>query len=57
MSSRPLLNLVVVMSVFWIVAALFWPRVVLYYFTIVGGILALIGIGYDVKRHIDNWRP
>lgn len=57
MSSRPLLNLVLVMIFFWILAALFWPRAVFYYFTIAGGILALIGIGYDVKRHINNWRP
>lgn len=54
MSSRPLLNLVFVMIAFWILAALFWPRAVLYYFTIAGSILALIGIGYDVKRYLEK---
>lgn len=57
MSSRPLLNLVLVMIAFWVVLAWFWPTAVLYYFAIAGGSLALFALVHDVTRALKNGRP
>ncbi len=53
-NARPFLLVLVVMIVFWMILASIWPTAVLYYFAIVGGLLALFALGHDVKRTLES---